>query len=58
MNDEQQAPQPLHSQSHILTECQAVCDLRTECDPNDDYSLALFFKKVVARNMEIEDLAI
>ena len=48
--------EPLHSQSHILTECVAVRDLREECEPRDDFSLAEFFKKVVARNMEIEDL--
>ena len=47
--------QPLHSQSHILTDCVAVSDLRAECDPQDDVSLADFFKKVVARNMEIEE---
>ena len=58
MSDEQQSPQPLHSQSHILTECEAMSDLRTECEPNDDYSLAIFFKKVVARNMELENLDI
>ena len=55
---EQQTPQPLHSQSHILTECEAMSDLRSECEPNDDLSLAMFFKKVVARNMELENLDI
>ena len=46
---------PLHSQSHILTECTAVSDLRADCDLEDDKSLAVFFKKVVARHMEMED---
>ena len=52
----EQQMEPLHSQSHILTECEAVRDIRDECEPQDDFSLAQFFKKVVARNMEIEDL--
>ena len=46
---------PLHSQSHIMTECIAVSDLRAECNPEDDTSLAVFFRKVVARHMEMED---
>ena len=57
-SDEQETPPPLHSQSHILTECEAMSDLRSEWEPNDDYSLAMFFKKVVARNMELENLDI
>ena len=45
---------PIHSQSHLLSgECQAVSDLLEECDPLDDHSLALFFRHVMARNMEI-----
>ena len=44
---------PLHSQSHIFT-CEGLRDLRDECEPTDDNSLAEFFKKVVARNMDIE----
>ena len=55
-SDQQDMNQPLHSQSHILTDCVAVSDLRDECDQEDDQSLAEFFKRVVARNMEIEDL--
>ena len=47
--------QPLHSQSHILTSCPAVLDLRAECDPEDDASLATFFRRVVARHMELEE---
>ena len=48
---------PLHSQSHLLSgECEAVRDLLDECEPSDDKSLAIFFMRVVARNMEIEDL--
>ena len=54
-SDGEERNQPLHSQSHILTDCAAVSDLRAECEPRDDFSLAEFFKKVVARNMEIED---
>ena len=46
---------PLHTQSHILTDCVAVSDLRAECDENDDHSLAVFFKKVVARHNEMEE---
>ena len=46
---------PLHSQTHILYDCEFVQDLRNECDPEDDNSLVSFFKKVVARNMELED---
>ena len=47
---------PLHSQSHLLSgECEAVRDLLSECEPSDDKSLAQFFMKVVARNMEIEE---
>ena len=49
------ASPPLHSQSHLLTDCVGVSDLRAECDENDDKSLAVFFKKVVARHMEIDD---
>ena len=46
---------PLHSQSHILTDCVGVSDLRAECDVKDDKSLAVFFKKVVARHIEMEE---
>ena len=46
---------PLHSQTHILSDCEAVVDLRNECNPEDDKSLADFFRKVVARNMELEE---
>ena len=49
------APPPLHSQSHILTDCLGVSDLRAECNEKDDKSLAIFFRKVVARQMEIEE---
>ena len=49
-------PAPLHSQSHLLSgECAAVNDLLIDCDPRDDKSLALFFRRVVARNMEIDE---
>ena len=34
---------PPHSQSHILESCEAVEDLRTECDPDDNRSLAEYF---------------
>ena len=50
-----QSTSPLHSQSHMLTDCIAMSDLRTDSDPHDDASLAIFFKKVVARHMEMED---
>ena len=56
VTDEQgeMSPNSLHSQSHILNSCEAVNDLRIECDPEDDKSLTDFFRKVVARNMKIE----
>ena len=47
------APPPLHSQSHILTDCVGVSDLRAECNEKDDKSLAVFFRKVVARHIEM-----
>ena len=34
-------------------QCLGVRDLLEECDPSDDQSLATFFMRVVARNMEI-----
>ena len=49
------SPDPLHSQTHILTDCMAVNDPSAECDPDDDTSLVVFFRKVVARHMEMED---
>ena len=49
------SPVPLHSQTHILYDCEYVSDLRNDCDPEDDQSLVDFFTKVVARNMELED---
>ena len=52
---EAEPDQPIHSQSHILLSCRAVSDLRAECEPDDDASLATFFRKVVARNMELEE---
>ena len=47
---------PLHSQSHVLTECVLVSDLRDEFRPNDgnDEALAMFLKKVVSRHMELD----
>ena len=53
--EENKSFNPLHSQSHILTDCAAVSDLRDECDPEDDESLAVFFRKVVARHMEMDN---
>ena len=45
---------PLHSQSHLLTSCEAVKDIRDECMPfADDQSLAEFFRLVVARHLEM-----
>ena len=47
-------PQPVHSQSHLLTSCEAVRDIREECQPwEDDKSLAEFFRQVVARHLEM-----
>ena len=42
--------------THGLTECSLVSDLRTEFQPSegDDNSLAEFFKRVVARHMDLE----
>jgi len=49
-----QVSPPPHSQSHLLSgECHAVRDILEECEPMDDQGLATFFRKVVARNMEI-----
>ena len=47
---------PILSQSHLLSSCVAVSDIRSECNLNleDTESVALFFRKVMARNMEIE----
>ena len=36
-------------------DCIAVSDLRSECEPSDDNSLAEFVRKVVARHMELEE---
>ena len=47
---------PLHSQSHILRDCVEVEDLRSECDPLDEKSLAQFFLRVTARRLELEKL--
>ena len=45
---------PLHSQPHLLSgNFPSVRDLLEDCDQEDDQSLAVFFKRVVARNMEI-----
>ena len=51
-DDQNQPTKPLHS--HNLTDCVASSDLRAECEPSDDRSLAIFFRKVVARHMELE----
>ena len=47
---------PLHSQTHVLTECPLVSDLRAEYRPSEgnDEALALFLKNVVARHMELD----
>ena len=48
---------PTHSQSHLLSgACGAVSDLLEECDVEDDQSLVHFFRRVIARNLEIEGL--
>ena len=52
----QPPPPPLLSQSHLLTTCSAVRDIREQCTLEDDESVALFFRKVVARNMDLEDI--
>ena len=46
---------PLHTQSHLLTSCVAVKDIRDECMPGewDDKTLAVFFRKVVSRHLEM-----
>ena len=52
---ENSTPPPIHSQSHLLSgDCEGVSDLLIDCDTRDDKSLAIFFQRVVARNMEIE----
>ena len=48
-------PPPILSQSHLLTNCVAVSDLRETCNPDDEESVALFFRRVVARQMEIDE---
>ena len=47
--------QPLHSQTHIETTCSLVSDLRAECPPIDDRSLAELYRKIVARHMQLEE---
>ena len=52
------ASPPSHSQSHLLSACEAVRDIRDECLPGpvgDDKSLAQFFKRVVARHLEMDE---
>ena len=46
---------PLHSQTHVGTTCLLVSDLRSDYRPDDDQSVAEFFKKVTARHMELEE---
>ena len=46
---------PLHSQTHVGTTCLLVSDLRSDYRPDDDKSVAEFYKKVVARHMELEE---
>ena len=43
-------------QSRILRDCVEVEDLRSECDPLDEKSLAQFFLRVTARRLELEKL--
>ena len=48
---------PLHSQSHLLSgQCEGVRDLLDDCEPRDDQSLVTFFRRVMARNLEVEEL--
>ena len=51
-------PPAILSQTHLLTVCSAVRDIREQCnlDLEDDESVAVFFRKVVARNMDLEDI--
>ena len=49
-------PPPVLSQSHLLNDCVAVSDIRAECSLDSVESISLFFQKVFARNLEIEDL--
>ena len=55
MNSSSSTSTPLHSQSHLLTSCEAVRDIREEVMPGagDDRSLAEFFRRVVARHLEM-----
>ena len=46
--------QPLLSQSHLLNDCVAVSDIRAKCRLDDEDLIALFFLKVMSRNLEIE----
>ena len=55
MNSSSSPTMPLHSQSHLLTSCVAVKDISDECMPGgwDDKTLAVFFRKVVSRHLEM-----
>ena len=45
---------PILSQSHLLTNCLAVSDLRADCRLDSEESIALFFRRVMARHLEID----
>ena len=49
---------PILSQSHLLTTCTAFSDIRAGLNPLDEHSIVLFFRRIVARNMELEELDI
>ena len=53
--DREEMVMPLLSQSHLLTECSAVAEFRDECNPSEDASLVRFFRRVVAKHMELEE---
>ena len=48
-------PPPTLSQSHLLTTCPGVADIRADCNIFDEESVTLFFRRVVARSLEIEE---
>ena len=52
---QEEMTQPIHSQTHVGTTCLLVSDLHSEYRPDDDKSVAEFFKKVIARHMELEE---
>ena len=45
------------SQAHVMYDCSAFSDLRETYDLDNDREVAQFFKAVVARRMDLEELS-